>query len=601
MKSLSLPRLGRLLPATPGQRVALLLLVGIVGYGAMLRLDALTQQYGPVQEPAWLRATQQWRVGDSRLRPQQMTWEPVTGRYISDPYTYLQYARAMTSFYAAHRREPLFPFATKVSLALLRDQDVAVSFASATFSVFAIVATFLLGARAFSRFVGLAAAAALAIEYDVISWGTRGWRDDMFTCAVVLVTYACVRLWQAPSRGNAVLMGIVGAAACLVRITSLSFLVPAMLLFAVGRAAPAPVRLRRVGLATLLVAVLAGPYVINCWRVYGDPLYAINVHADIYRATEGTAIGTSETAVQYLGSMARARPIRTLDTFVLGLTSYPFANKWHGFDVWHPWIARVLAPAAVIGLLLMAGSAAGRIVLLVGLASLVPYSLTWRLIADWRFTEHVYPLLLIAAMVAIERPAILAHRAWRMRGAFVPPARSAVVWWTCGLSALALATAVVVRWLPVWTAHEALAAGEDVTIAAGGRDSGFFRGDWSAPIPDGNVTARVARGPDTRVILPLAGIQDYGATIRLDPYPRPSATEAGPLPTVQLALNGRLIATIPLQWNPDRVGAYDFVLPASALSTGANTLAIVALRPPAGGPAPAFRLWYVRVRPPGGT
>ena len=71
-------------------------------------------------------------------------------RYRSDPYTYLQYAREMRSFYAAHRREPLFPFVTKLFLWLLDQQDVAVSFASATFSVLAIVATYLLGATAFS-------------------------------------------------------------------------------------------------------------------------------------------------------------------------------------------------------------------------------------------------------------------------------------------------------------------------------------------------------------------------------------------------------------------------------------------------------------------
>ena len=42
----------------------------------------------------------------------------------------------MTSFYGAHFREPVFPFAVKSYLWLLDDQDVAVSFASATFRCF---------------------------------------------------------------------------------------------------------------------------------------------------------------------------------------------------------------------------------------------------------------------------------------------------------------------------------------------------------------------------------------------------------------------------------------------------------------------------------
>lgn len=575
--------------------VPLLLLV-VASYGALLRLDALSQQYGPVQQPAWLRAVQEQRLGPSRLRPSGMTWERVTGRYISDPYTYLQYAREMTSFYAAHRREPLFPFATRVSLDLLGDQDVAVSFASAAFSVLVIVATGLLGALAFSPFVGLAAAAAVAIEFDLISWGTRGWRDDAFTLAVVLTAYACVRTWRTPSHRNALLLGVVGGAACLVRITSLSFVVPALLLVVFGSRTSRRIRLQQAGIAALVTALLVGPFLINCWRVYGDPLYAINVHADIYRATEGDASPGSQTAAEYLGGMLRARPVRTLDTFVLGMTSYPFANKWQGFDVWHPAVARVLAPAAVLGLLLMAATGAGRILLIVGATSLVPYAMTWRLIADWRFTEHVYPLLLIAAMLAIAWPADLAWRAWRSGAASLRPSRALVVRWSAGIAAVVLAALVVVRWLPVWTVREALEAGEDVTIFAGGRDGAFFRGAWSGAVRDGNVTTRSVRGPGARVMLPLLEGQAYEATVRLDPDPRPAPDATGPFPIVRLTLNDQPVAAFPLEWNPARVGAYDIALPATVVSTGSDALAVSVI-PASTDPDSTARLWYVRVRP----
>ena len=110
-------------------RLALLLLV--VGYGTVLRFDALTLTYGTVSSPGWLRGLQESRGPTSVLRPADFKWERWQGRYISDPYTYLQFAREMRSFYAAHRREPLFPFATKIALKLLGNQDVAVSFASA--------------------------------------------------------------------------------------------------------------------------------------------------------------------------------------------------------------------------------------------------------------------------------------------------------------------------------------------------------------------------------------------------------------------------------------------------------------------------------------
>src|SRR5215207_6908204 len=118
-----------------------MLLGVVVAYGTLLRFDALTHTHGAVERPGWLRALQQSRIGESALRPAGFRWDRREGRYISDPYTYLRYAREMRSFYAAHLREPLFPAATKTSLWLLADQDIAVSFASMFFSVLAVGAT----------------------------------------------------------------------------------------------------------------------------------------------------------------------------------------------------------------------------------------------------------------------------------------------------------------------------------------------------------------------------------------------------------------------------------------------------------------------------
>src|SRR5690242_9677827 len=97
----------------------------VVFYGALLRLDAISQIYDPVAWPHWLRQLEVSRRGESILRPSGMRWAPSPRfqhhdgpptQYRSDPYTYLEYAREMHSFYAAHRREPVFPLATKVWL-----------------------------------------------------------------------------------------------------------------------------------------------------------------------------------------------------------------------------------------------------------------------------------------------------------------------------------------------------------------------------------------------------------------------------------------------------------------------------------------------------
>ncbi len=550
-------------------RVVRILRIGLVTlvvlYGMVLRFDALSLKYGAVDRPAWLHALQQSRAHRSLLRPDRVSWAPVTlvphrdgtwTKYGSDPYTYLQYAREMRSFYAAHRREPLFPFVTKVFLRLLHQQDVAVSFASAAFSVLAVVATFLLGAYAFSYWVGLGAALALVVEYDVVSWGVDGWRDDAFACAVVLFALAMLRYARAPSSRSGIAVGIVGGLACLTRITSLSFVVPGMIWLYVTGCRPRKARLRELGLGAAVTAALVAPFIVNCWLVFGDPLYAINVHADIYRAAEGQSIQVSQTATEYLTSELRSRPVRTIDTVALGMTSYPFLNKWHGFDPWDPRLGRALAWAAVVGLVLFVGCGPGRLLLLVLAASLVPYAATWRLISDWRFTEHAYPFFLIAAGYGLWRIADLGRPSRLRTRARSKPVLGQLVFWGSVLSVLGAGTWIVTRVLPVLTVWESLRAHEAVTVSAGGRDASFFPAGWSTPVTEGNVTARRSQGAASVIRLLMPRLQGCDLTLRLDPFPRPPDGTTAGLPAVSVFVNEHPVGTIELMWNPARVGSY---------------------------------------------
>lgn len=597
----------------PGRVVAIGLVVLVVIYGAILRFDALTLRFGTVERPAWLHALQQSRGPTSVIRPAALTWTPVTpvnGRlYISDPYTYLKYAREMRSFYAAHRREPVFPFATKIFLWLLDQQDIAVSFASAFFSVLAVIATFLLGSYAFSYGVGLAAATAMAIEHEVIFWGVDGGRDDAFTCAVVLCAYVMLRYLRSASRGNAILMGAVAGIACLVRITSLSFTLPAFawLLFTTRR--PWRERLNGVGLGVLTMTTIVAPFVINCWLVFGDPLYSINVHADVYRATERQAVQPGQSAATYVEAKAYSRPMRTLDTVVMGLTSYPFQNKWRGFDPWSPTLGKWLSWACLLGLVLFIGSGPGRLVLMVLAASLIPYAVTWKLIADWRFTEHAYPLFLIASCFAIGRVV-----AWtapsRIAGllTYHRPGLKRVACWALIPCGVGIGVWTVTRVLPVLTVREALLAGEAVTITAGGRDGSFFGEGWSEPV-DMSVPVRVSQGPYSVVWVPLPRVQDYDLILRVDPFPRPLGNGTDGLPVVRVFVNGHALSRLDLHWTLGRVGSYEVRLPRSVVKAGFNRLTLAAEVSPSGAtvgtpparaatPGAGFRLWYVRVRPP---
>jgi hypothetical protein len=310
--------------------------VVVIAYACVLRFDAISQQYDAVSSPRWLAALQEVRHGPSVLRPRTMQWTrsprfphrdgPPT-QYRSDPYTYLQRARQMHAFYGAHVREPLFPFVTKVALWFLRDQDVAVSMASAFFSVVAVCGTLALGAMSFSYVIGLAAALLLTVEYDVITVGTQGWRDDAYMAAFVWCTVGLLAFVRRPSRGRAIALGIVAGGACLIRITAVSFLLPGWIWIIATADARSTRHLRRLALASIVAAVLVLPYLVNCWRAFGDPFYAINAHAAVYQATEDPSQQMRLSAGQFLREHVAEHPWRMFDTVALGMTAYPVLQQ----------------------------------------------------------------------------------------------------------------------------------------------------------------------------------------------------------------------------------------------------------------------------------
>jgi 4-amino-4-deoxy-L-arabinose transferase-like glycosyltransferase len=585
---------------------------------ALLRLDAITQSYGPVERPAWLHATQvRWNAMLGAVRPAGLTWGRIgtyphrdgpPTQYISDPYTYLIFAREMRSFYRAHHREPVFPFATKVWLWLLSNQDVAVSFASASFSVLLVLATYWLGAELSSRWVGFAAAIAMAIEYDAITWAIGGWRDDAFACGVVICVCAMLGYLRSSSRNTAILLGVCGGLTCLTRLTALTFLVPGLAyLLAVGKA---PFKARAQGMLLAVLALLAviGPFAFNCWRTYGDPFYAINhltgdqlvMEASQGGAPIGVAPGSSTSAATYVMAKAAGRPFRMLETVALGLSAYPFSNKWSGFDRWLPFLGDLVSWAALAGLVLLAGSVPGRLVLLVLVSSLVPAAVTWRLASDWRFTVHAYPFFLVAAFLAIRAAAGVATPSRiRERWAERRPSLRFGLFWAISVACAVAAVWFVTRSLPFLVVGESLSAHEEVTIGLRDRDAGFFLEGWSEPAA-GNVALRTAMGSVASIQLPLPAEGDYLLTLRLDPSPRPAASEPFRAPVIRIFMNSTLISAFEPGWNPERVGMYQVRVPQTSVRRGINRLTFMTdASAPAepGGPARrTFAIWYVRIK-----
>jgi hypothetical protein len=384
----------------------------VVLYGGALRFEALVGRYA-WEGPGW--AVETARALES-ARPDAPRWPPseeITG---GDPFHYVGRARAMRWFYEADVREPLFPALTRLMLAPTGGRIMAVHVASAVGSTLVVLATYLLGAAAFSRTAGFLAALFFAVERDALWWSAEGFRDDTFTLFVVLAAWALVRLAAQPTAARAVLAGALLGAACLTRVTALSFAVPALLWFVAGRGAPARDRRRAVEVATLALLVVVGPFLLSCALAYGDPLYSVNYHTKFYRSRSGLEF---QQAMGWLDYLRAGSPLaEQLETGLRGLTTYPFGNKWRGFEAFGPWLGTLLSLCALPGLLLFALRPAGRLLLVVLVTSLLPYAFTWRIPggAEWRFTMHVYPLYLLAAAVAMVTAGSLVARRARRRG-----------------------------------------------------------------------------------------------------------------------------------------------------------------------------------------
>ena len=183
----------------PGGRVWRVLRIGlpalVVLYAGALRFDALVGRYA-WEGPPW--AIQAQRVIEG-WRPGGPHWDPEHEVSGGDPYNYVDRARTMGGFYEADAREPLFPAWTRVLLAMLDDRLLAVHVASAACSTLVVLATYLLGAAAFSRAVGLGAALAMALDRDALWWSVEGFRDDAFALFVLLSALAMVRLRLRPT------------------------------------------------------------------------------------------------------------------------------------------------------------------------------------------------------------------------------------------------------------------------------------------------------------------------------------------------------------------------------------------------------------------
>jgi hypothetical protein len=534
----------------------------LFAYGAALRFEVLTGKTWAADQAPPLAIEAQHFI--ARLHPNWIVG-PSDHPYLGDPWSYIRLGRAMRHFYDPSIREPLFVFATRCYLWLLGGRDIAVAFASATFSALLVLATYWLGEAAFSRAVGLVAGLCIAVEHSVIALSAEGWRDDAFAFFAVLCAVALVRLSARPSFANAILAGLAGGGACLIRITSLSFLVPAWLCLLIFQGSRRFSRWHELVLTSAFVTLAClTPFLVTCAIAFHDPFYSINAHTGFYRIAEGLPGDKPLGVFAYL--FGRGHPFRLGETLLLGVTTVPFEQCWTGLDYWRPGIGSALSFLSLAGLFAFGGSAQGRLLLLILGTSLVPYAFTWDIPGGggWRFRFHAYPFYLVASALALTGTYVV------VRAAVLGKTR--VRWKRGAWIGATLLIGAAGLWIGILELTR-LRVREDIAYGSATIPVGIARyrlllgSGWSSPLRLGNIPVRLA-ARESAVVLPLVRGRAYSLGLRMDSFfPNESTPQV-----VAVFLNERPCGAVTLLPKKDRIGSYALRLPPDLVQEGWNRL-----------------------------
>ena len=482
-------------------------------------------------------------------------------------------------------------------------QDIAVSAVSGVSSTLLVPATFLLGFELGGPLVGLPAAFLVSLDPDLVSWSTMGFRDDFFALATVVFVWTCLVLTRSPSRLKAIAVGIAGAAACLTRITSFSFVVPTLVLLVCSPGAhERRGMLRLSGIAAVVAAALLAPFLIDCWLRFGDPLFAINWVTGFYLSKEAGAQRPPTGIVPYLLDHSRSETLHSVDTLMRGMTVYPWANKWEGLAKHcSSWLAGCLKVLCIPGLLLWLWSRRGLLVLTALAGSLLPFAVTWELYPEWRFTLHAVPFLIVAVVSFICTTLATLHAWVRERG--VPWAEARIVaQGTLASAALFLIVSGAMYALSTVMFVDDLAEGKPAALVAGDRDWFYFARSWSAARREGNVPYRYVDGREGTILVPLARGGAFDCVLRMDPVPTDRSPDAAVPPLdLELEINGDWRQDVQMRYDPHRVGQHSVEIPPGVLQPGINRIELRALPSDTSASMPrgasAFRLWYLRLAP----
>jgi len=318
-----------------------------------------------------------------------------------DVRRFYELAREMRHPYQSRHREPLHILLIKGSLVLFGDRPASVLIPTLVASVLLIPATFLFGRAVYNLPVGLAGAALVAFNHHLIRSAARGYRLELFAVLMLAYVYVLFVTERRQPKSRLLAAGVLGGLLLLVRITTVTLLVPALALV-IWRERRRVERLRSLigwaGVSLIISLAILAPYVLECGLVHGRPLLAIDRHAQWWAEAEAGQMGKStaeETSLSVFQYLFGAGGIwRTLVRSLHGYWLIARMMPWYGGS----W--KLLFPFVVAGMV-MTAVRRQRYLLWVTVWVLLPFTVVMPVGGDVRFFMFLYPFYALWAVVGL--------------------------------------------------------------------------------------------------------------------------------------------------------------------------------------------------------
>jgi hypothetical protein len=328
-------------------RIAALLLIG---YGALLRFDAfLVHSHLTSESPTASEIHQKLHPllpNYSLFNPNNAPDDP----YRADVRSYLDRSSQLSlgGFYGAHFREPFYVGLVKLFVTAFGAREIGILVQSLFFSIAVLPLFYILSARVSNRWWALGALMPVTLHEWLILEAPTGYRMSAY--AFFLLVYAGWLFFGRTRRWwvDALIAGALSAMVSLTRLSGLSFVLPLLMLKAWEKRKEGG--WRYAGVATLTLVVLTGPFLLNCYRVHGDPFYAVSFHTQFWLESENPT-ETISAPVNLYRYLLDSRGISDLvKGSFLGLTVLPLRTFWNGLTHF-PWLGAFVISTGIVGLI----------------------------------------------------------------------------------------------------------------------------------------------------------------------------------------------------------------------------------------------------------